>query len=180
MEAGLRDIKNDTAAIRAALGPPSTAQQSPSQRPPAEEEKELVANARAEKLWFREVEAIYGGNATGREYARYNETFISWFSTKYGKASVTERAVREHIQEASKQGKSTKMMVAALKFRFNFCEGKSFDFRRLIKQSARPQPHQALKKTQLAAIFNTLRPHSLMHLACRMLYDLAARVQDLL
>ena len=48
-------------------------------------------------MWFKEVAAIYQGNATGREYARYNQAFIDWFSIKYGKGNVTESAVREYV-----------------------------------------------------------------------------------
>jgi integrase len=90
----------------------------------------------------------------------------------------TEQDVRHYIQEYSGAGKSTKMLVAALKFRFNYCEKRGFDFSRLIKQAApdRKRPHRALKKDQLSAIFNTLKPYPLMHVACRILYDLAARV----
>ena len=70
------------------------------------------------------------------------------------------------------------MLVAALKFRFNFCEGKNFDFRRLIRPAAqaRQRPHKAFKMAELEALFNTLKPHPLMRVACMMLYDLAARV----
>jgi hypothetical protein len=70
------------------------------------------------------------------------------------------------------------MMVAALKFRFNYCENKDFDFSRLIKEAApdRKKPHLAIEKRELSAIFNTLKPYPLMHAACRILYDLSARV----
>ena len=72
-------------------------------------------------------------------------------------------------------------MVAALKFRFNYCEGKNFDFSRLIKDAepGRKRPHRALPKNDLNAIFNKLKPYPTMHVACRILLDLAARVQDL-
>jgi hypothetical protein len=127
------------------------------------------------------VEAIYKGNPTGIEYTRYNNAFIKWFTIKYGKKEVTEQEVRQHIQEHSNAGKSTKMMVAALKFRFNYCEKRSFDFSRLIKEAApdRKHPHRALKNGELSAIFDSLKPYPLMHLACRILLDMSARVQDL-
>jgi hypothetical protein len=59
-------------------------------------------------------------------------------------------------------------MVAALKFRFNYCEQRNFDFSRLIKDSdpSRKRPHRALKKEELAAIFEKLKPYPLMNLSC--------------
>ena len=121
---------------------------------------------------------IYRGNATGKEYARYNNSFIEWHAIKYGKKTAAESSVREFIQEHAAAGKSTKMMVAALKFRFNYCEKRGFDFSRLIKEAApdRKKPHQALGKKELTAIFNRLKPYPLMRTACMILYDLAARV----
>ena len=46
------------------------------------------------KIWFKEVEAIYKGNSTGKEYSRYNRAFIEWFRQRYGKEETTELAVR--------------------------------------------------------------------------------------
>lgn len=100
LKADLGDIKRDTAAIRTAIEkqPMGTHYNDTLSR---EEQKEPAGDDTGEKLWFKEVEAIYKGNATGKEYTRYNLKFISWFSTKYGKKNVTEQAVREHIQEVS-------------------------------------------------------------------------------
>jgi hypothetical protein len=48
----------------------------------------------------------------------------------------SEQDVRQYIQMHSDSGKSTKMLVAALKFRFNYCEKRGYHFSRLIKEAA--------------------------------------------
>lgn len=84
LKADLKDIKTDTAAIRAAIAKPPTLHSCKVPLVAAEEEKVPLPQQRGEeskKLWFHEIEAIFQGNATGTEYARYNNAFIKWFSS---------------------------------------------------------------------------------------------------
>jgi hypothetical protein len=79
------------------------------------------------------VKAIYKGSATEGEYTRYNNLFHVWHNEIAGAGSeIEEDEVRKYIQL---QAGDTRMLVAALKFRFNFCEKRDFDFKKLIKST---------------------------------------------
>jgi len=71
------------------------------------------------------------------------------------------------------------VLVAALKFRFDFCEKRNFDFKRLIKKSDKKKAHQAYTKAELRTIDANLVGYPLMRVSCKILHELAARVQDL-
>lgn len=43
-----------------------------------------IRNDKTQKLWFNEVDALYKGKTTGKEYTRYNLAFIKWFKQEYG------------------------------------------------------------------------------------------------
>jgi hypothetical protein len=87
------------------------------------------------------VKALYHGNATGIEYTRYGNNFIKWHKEKYGGMRELEEHIREYI---GLQEGDTKVLVAALKFRFNYCEKRDIDFTRLRKSSAAKRPHKCL------------------------------------
>jgi hypothetical protein len=75
------------------------------------------------------VKAIYKGNSTGIEYYRYNNLFNIWHGKIYGAGGeIEEEHMRKYVQE---QPGDTRMLVAALTFRFKFCEKREFDFKRL-------------------------------------------------
>ena len=71
------------------------------------------------------------------------------------------------------------MLVAALKFRFNECEKKSFSFKGLIKASENSKNHHYLSPSTRQLIDDSLVDNLEIRLACRILYDLGARIQDL-
>jgi hypothetical protein len=127
-------------------------------------------------MWFDEITAVYKGTETCRKYMDYNLKFQSWFNEKYGpKKSVEECHAREFVGIYIEQGKSTKIVIAALKFRFKECEKKRFSFKGLNKQSEHKRPHKAFSKVELENIFVRLEKFPEIHLACRLLYDLAGR-----
>ena len=72
------------------------------------------------------------------------------------------------------------MLVAALKFRFNYCEKRDFDFSRLKKESQHKREHRCLTKEELAELDEKSKRYPLYRLGWHMMLDLAARVQDLL
>jgi hypothetical protein len=88
-----------------------------------------------------EAEKIYHGNATGKEYTRYNNNFITWHKERYGGKRELEEHIREYV---GLQAGDTKVLVAALKFRFTYCEKRDIDFSRLRKNSAAKRPHKCL------------------------------------
>jgi hypothetical protein len=45
------------------------------------------------------------------------------------------------------------MLVSALKFRFNHCENKGFEFKRLAQPSKNKRPHKAIPEPDLREIF---------------------------
>jgi len=133
------------------------------------------------KLWYDEIIAIHGKTSTGNEYTRYNNLLQVWHNREYGKnVEITETAVRKYVQQQSLAGKSTQVLVAALRFRFMYCEQRSFDLSKLIKESAQPNKHRYLKKEERESVFMRMADSPLMQLSCRLLFDLGARVQDLL
>ena len=71
-------------------------------------------------------------------------------------------------------------MISTLRFRFNFCEKRQFEFKGLNKVSSNLKPHRALPKELREDIDMRLENKPLKRLACRLLYDHAARCQDLL
>ncbi len=62
---------------------------------------------------------------------------------------ITEENVRKFVQQHSGAGKDTRMMIAAFKFRFNYCEKKDFDFKRLATESLHKKEHRFLEKDEL-------------------------------
>jgi hypothetical protein len=74
------------------------------------------------------------------------------------------------------EGKSTKMLVAALKFRFNFCEKRDFDFKRLIKASETKHLHRVLSQDEIKTLDIATKNYHLYRLGWHIMYDLACRV----
>ena len=112
------------------------------------------------RLWYDEIDALYKGTETARKYRDYNLKFQSWFSEKYGlKAVVEERHAREFVTLYITAGKSTKILISALKFRFNECEKSRFSFKGLNKKSETQKPHQAISREQLQVIFDQLKKY---------------------
>ena len=72
------------------------------------------------------------------------------------------------------------MAIAALKFRFNYCEKKRFDFSRLKKESNDKKPHRCLHKEELEELDKKSVRYPLYRLGWHIMLDLACRVQDLL
>lgn len=65
-----------------------------------EQEPTATVHCREEeskKVWFEEVVGIYRENSTGKEYARYNNSFVEWHAIKYGKKDATESSVRAFV-----------------------------------------------------------------------------------
>ncbi len=111
---------------------------------------------------------------------RYNKQFQKWFAENYGKAKILEKHTREFIQTYIKDGKSTQVLVAALKFRFNECEKRSFSFKGLIRASQKPKKHSYISREKRESIDKSLEDNLDLRIACRLLYELGARCQDLL
>ncbi|CDW82327.1 integrase family protein [Stylonychia lemnae] len=131
-------------------------------------------------LWYKEIEAMYKNTSTGSEYMRYNKQFQKWFVKNYGKTKILERHAREYVSIFIEEGKSTQTLIAALKFRFNYCERLGFNFKGLLKQSESLNTHKFLSAEDRQSIDQSLSNNLSMQVACRLLYDLAARCQDLL
>lgn len=72
-------------------------------------------------------------------------------------------------------GRSTGMLISALKFRFNECEKRGFSFRQLNKPSEQAKPHNIIPTAMRTHIDQALHDDISMRIACRMLYELAAR-----
>lgn len=97
LKTDLRNIKTDTAAIRAAIAKPLSPHSSKDLQPTVYQEEtgwEQRIGEEPKKLWFQEVVGIYRGNATGKEYIRYNNSFLKWHAIKHGKNCATESDVR--------------------------------------------------------------------------------------
>lgn len=76
--------------------------------------------------------------------------------------------------------KSTHTLIAALSYRFNFCEKRDFDFKGLFRQSEKKRPHVAAERPEIKRLLKMAKEKSLdLYIAIRILYDMAARVQDL-
>lgn len=56
------------------------------------------------------------------------------------------------MKEYAAAGKDTMVLVAALKFRFNHCEKRSFSFKKLLKKSENKHSHRVLTKEELAEL----------------------------
>ena len=99
---------------------------------------------------------MYKDSSTKDDYMRYNKEFQKWFTQSYGKAKISEKHVREFIQTYIKDGKSTQVLVAALKFRFNECEKRSFSFKGLIRASEKPKKHSYISQERREFIDKSL------------------------
>lgn len=87
--------------------------------------------------------------------------------------------MREFIFFEGNKGKDTHMLVAALKFRFNQCEKKEFNFKRLATGSKEKRPHKIISAEELQDIFQRSKVNLEMNVALHLLYDFGGRVQDL-
>ena len=127
-------------------------------------------------MWFNEIESIYKGTETARKYKDYNLKFQAWFNKNHGaKKTIQESHLREFVGIYIAEGKSTKMLIGALKFRFNECEKKKFSFKGLNKKSETKSPHKAFTQKELQVIFAKLSKFPEVELACCLLYDMAGR-----
>lgn len=93
---------------------------------------------------------------------------------------IEEEHVRRFVQEHSNEGKSTGVMVAALRFRFNTCEKRGFDFKRLVKDSSSKKDHRCLSEEELENLDKVSIQYPQYRVGWHLMYDLACRVQDLL
>ena len=73
------------------------------------------------------------------------------------------------------EGVSTKLVVAALKYRYVAFEKRNLDFKGLAEGSKNKRPHKYIPLEQRERIDRKLVKNIKMRLACRLLYDLAAR-----
>lgn len=95
-------------------------------------------------IWYKEVEHLYKDTSTATEYMRYNQGFQRWFDKRHGKAKILQAHVRDYVKEFLDQGKSTQVLISALKFRFNECEKRNFSFKGLNKSSEHSKAHKIL------------------------------------
>ncbi len=120
---------------------------------------------------------MFKDSATQNKYMKYNEKFEEWFSQKNGKkAAVNESSLRDFVATYIDRGKDTHMLIAALSFRFKFCEKMKLSFRGLRKKSAKQKPHRVIPKEHLADIFQRTEATLDVCAAFHLLYDLAARL----
>lgn len=98
---------------------------------------------------------MYADSETKPQYINYNRRFQEWFNSKYNKkkTTVSEKDVREYVSGFVKEGKDTHTLIAALMFRFNYCEKNTFSFKGLSKKSKRKRPHKVITKEKLKKIF---------------------------
>lgn len=67
------------------------------------------------------------------------------------------------------------MIISALKYRFNECEKRNFSFKKLNKNTEQAKPHAIIPTAARKQIDDDLQSNPLMRIACRLLYELAAR-----
>ena len=114
-------------------------------------------------------------------YKRYNINFQEWVNKTHGKrVPVTQKHIEDFLGLMNDQGKSTREIVAALKFRFRVIENKQqFNWEMLAKKSQHPNEHQPWPKKMLLELFERAKDPAL-RIMLTLLYELGARKQDLL
>lgn len=83
------------------------------------------------------------------------------------------------MEKRNAEGISTKVIVAALKYRYNTVGKHTFEFKGLAEPSKNPKPHHPVPIGQRSNIDQMFAQDIKTRLACKLLYDLGARVQDL-
>ena len=74
------------------------------------------------------------------------------------------------------------MLVAALRFRFETCEGRGFDYKGLKRSSENLRPHRAVPEDERQKILDNLSKNGPrdVYMAALILDEIGARAQDLL
>lgn len=101
------------------------------------------------------------------------------FEKWIGARPIDQEFLEQFLEEINAQGKSTKQIAAALKYRYVKVGKLPLDFTDLAEASKNQKPHQYLPQAVRTDIDQQLVKKPKMRLACRLLYDLAARSQDL-
>lgn len=94
-----------------------------------------------------------------------------------GKRTVSQDTVEAFIEELNEQGKSSKLPVAALKYKYVRVMKMSLDMRDLAEGSKNKKPHIPVSEETRQRIDDLLlKPRDLKwRIACRLLYDLGGR-----
>jgi hypothetical protein len=120
---------------------------------------------------------MYEGSTTLGIYRGYLNKFQGWLvKTKGLKKNPSEADAREYVATQLLLGRDTRALIAALRFRFNFCEKRSYSFKGLSKKSKQEKPHKIIRPENLDKIFRSAAGNIELCTAFHLLYDLAARV----
>lgn len=82
-----------------------------------------------------------------------------------------------HMNTTLNYSDNTKRLcIAALKYKLNWCEKRSFDFVKLKKKAKQVNPHKAFSFEELQEIFALAATKTEVALKVHLLYDMAARI----
>jgi hypothetical protein len=93
--------------------------------------------------------------------------------------SVNQELLETYFEEINETGKSTKQLAAALKYRYVTFGKMQLHFQGLSEKSKHKQAHRYLERSERDQVDQMLVTNTKMRLACKLLYDLGARSQDL-
>ena len=94
---------------------------------------------------------------------------------------ATRQLVQDFLMEKVEKNLSTKIACAALCVRFNDVEGNIWKFKGLRKVSCNSNPHHAWSSDEIMKFFKKIEGKRIdMVVAVHVLWDMAARPQDLL
>jgi len=109
--------------------------------------------------------------ATASKYDGHVRRFEWWLNGR----PINQEILEQYIEIVNAEGKSTGQLAAALKYRYVKIEKLSLDFTGLAEKSKKPHPHRYLEPVERDHVDRKLVTNPKMRLACKLLYDLAAR-----
>ena len=88
--------------------------------------------------------------------------FEEWLGVRH----INQELLEEYIETINSQGKSSKQLVAALKYRYVTFGKLSLEFKGLAEQSKKKKPHKYIPAAQRDHIDQQLKGNTKMRLAC--------------
>lgn len=94
-----------------------------------------------------------------------------------GKRTVNQNTIETFVEELNAKGNSTKLVIAALKYKYVRMMKMPLDFKDLAEESKHKKPHIAVSGDDRQCLDDLLKkPRDLKwRVACRLLYDLGFR-----
>ena len=104
----------------------------------------LFQSKRKDVLSLDKVKAKCKTEATRTEYVRINRDFNNWFDKNYPSVDTVEQEhIEEYVALYTKEGKSTYIVVSALKVQFEKILRKGFNWSGLAQGSEHKHEHKA-------------------------------------